>query len=125
VRRTSHLRFQDRLADGSRLLWSILLATASLAPGGVSDDRAAPVDPNRSHEDATATKYLPDEVVTVAVESKPSPDNIWQAVSLASGFVRHAETIAQTRFNNLLVADSLLLLAWATSQVRTAALGLS
>jgi hypothetical protein len=35
-------------------------------------------------------------------------------VSEASAFVRHAETIAQTRFNNFLVADSLLLLAWAT-----------
>jgi hypothetical protein len=50
----------------------------------------------------------------VAVESKPSPEDIRQAVSLASAFVRHAETIAQTRFNNFLVADSLLLLAWAT-----------
>ena len=35
-------------------------------------------------------------------------------MSQASAFVRHAETIAQTRFNNYLVADSLLLLAWAT-----------
>jgi hypothetical protein len=74
----------------------------------------APVDPDRSHEDASATKYLPDEVVTVAVGDKPRPEDIWQAVSQASAFVRHAETIAQTRFNNYLVADSLLLLAWAT-----------
>jgi hypothetical protein len=60
---------------------------------------------------------LPDEVVAVAVELEPdneSTDDIWQAVNLASTFVRHAETIAQTRFNNFLVADSLLLLAWAT-----------
>jgi hypothetical protein len=44
----------------------------------------------------------------------PASKNIWQAVSVASAFVQHAETIAQTRFNNYLVADSLLLLAWAT-----------
>jgi hypothetical protein len=50
----------------------------------------------------------------VAVEGKPTPEDISQAVSQASAFVRHAETIAQTRFNNYLVADSLLLLAWAT-----------
>jgi hypothetical protein len=89
------------------------MAAPWLAPVGVSDDKAAAVDPNRSPEDATATKYLPDEVVAVAVEGKPSPDD-WQAVNLASAFVQHAETIAQTRFNNFLVADSLLLLAWAT-----------
>lgn len=50
----------------------------------------------------------------MAVQSRPIPEDIWQAVSQASAFVRHAETIAQTRFNNYLVADSLLLLAWAT-----------
>ena len=54
----------------------------------------------------------------MAVESEPdyesTPEGIWHAVDLASAFVRHAESIAQTRFNNFLVADSLLLLAWAT-----------
>jgi tryptophan-rich sensory protein len=47
-------------------------------------------------------------------DDEPTSKDIWQAVSVASAFVRHAETIAQTRFNNYLVADSLLLLAWAT-----------
>jgi hypothetical protein len=50
----------------------------------------------------------------VAGAGKPGSEDIWQAVSQANAFVRHAETIAQTRFNNYLVADSLLLLAWAT-----------
>ena len=102
---------------GSRLLWSVLLTLLGWH-GAASTIRTAAVDPNRSHGDATATEYLPDEVVAVAVKIEPdhqsTPDDIWQAVNLASTFVRHAETIAQTRFNNFLVADSLLLLAWAT-----------
>jgi hypothetical protein len=47
-------------------------------------------------------------------DDEPTPENIWREVSVASAFVQHAETIAQSRFNNYLVADSLLLLAWST-----------